>query len=204
VSGSSNGDEVGDEAATERRRGEASPLVGRRLAERLARRWSRATTSPDLATARRTHRTCPARQAMRKPRKRPFKLKAWEPAEDELHRSVAQWLDWMLLPPALYTTFPAGWGKMDPATAGRLRRSGLKPGFPDILAFRPLSDGMGRCIGIELKTEDGPLKQSQKEMFPLLKAAGVDVYICRSVEEVVQTLVEQGFPMRKTIEMKVA
>jgi hypothetical protein len=136
---------------------------------------------------------------MRKPRKRPFKLKAWEPSEDELHRSVAQWLDWMLLPPALYTTFPAGWGELDNATAGRLKASGLKPGFPDILAFRP-----GRCIGIELKTSDGPLKQSQKEMFPKLKAAGVDVYVCRSVDEVVQVLVEQGFPMRKTISMKVA
>lgn len=125
------------------------------------------------------------------PPKRGFRLTAWEPAEADLHRSVAQALDWGLLPPALYTTFPAGWGKLDKATAGRLKGSGLKPGFPDILAFYAR-----RCVGIELKTARGVLSDDQKFMFPLIAAAGIPIHICRSVEDVIAALRSEGFPLR--------
>jgi hypothetical protein len=130
-----------------------------------------------------------------RPPKRPFRLRAPEPSEGEFHKSVAQWLDWMLMPPALYTTFPAGWGKMDKATAGRLRGSGLKPGFPDILVFHG-----GRCVGIELKVGKNAESEEQLVMFPLLKAAGVNVYVCRSIDEVFAALRWENFPMRKRLE----
>lgn len=134
-----------------------------------------------------------------RPPKRGFKLKPYEPKEGALHRSVAQWLDWMLLPPALYTTFPAGWGWLPKSTAGRLKGSGLKAGFPDILVFFDR-----RCVGIELKKRDGALTENQKVMRPLLEAAGVQVFVCRTVDEVVAVLVAQGFPMRNNAVMRVA
>jgi hypothetical protein len=116
------------------------------------------------------------------------KLKVTESA---LHKSVADLLDWVLLPPALWTTFPAGWGKLGKATAGRLHGAGLKAGFPDILIFFN-----GRVTGIELKTESGRVSKDQNQMFLLLHGAGVPVYICRSADDVIGVLEQQSLPHR--------
>jgi hypothetical protein len=111
-------------------------------------------------------------------------------SEDSLHRSVAEFLDWMLLPPAVWTTFPAGWGKLGKATAGRLKAVGLKEGMPDILVFR------GVTIGIELKTEKGKQSPEQIAMMYKLRAAGVSVHVCRSIDEVYEVLTTFRVPMR--------
>lgn len=124
--------------------------------------------------------------------KRPFRLTAPKShPEDDLHISVAEWLDWMLLPPAVWTTFPAGWGKLPKATAGRLKTLGLKPGFPDILIFHDR-----RCVGIELKAGSST-SSAQRTMHALLKAAGVNVYVARSIDEVRTVLFAEGLPMRR-------
>lgn len=112
--------------------------------------------------------------------------------EAGLHRAVAELLDWALLPPAVWTTFPAGWGKLGKATAGRLHGAGLKAGFPDILCFYN-----GRCIGIELKTAGGRLSKAQLEMFSVLEKAEVLIHVCHSVEEVLEALRYSNFPVRK-------
>jgi hypothetical protein len=112
--------------------------------------------------------------------------------ESALHKSVADLLDWVLLPPALWTTFPAGWGKLGKATAGQLRGAGLKAGFPDILIFFN-----GRVTGIELKTTDGRISKNQNHMFLLLAAAGVRVYICKNVDDVIGVLEQESIPHRK-------
>ena len=119
-----------------------------------------------------------------------MKIKA---TESQFHRAVADLLDAILLPPALWTTFPAGWGNLPKATAGRLRGAGLKAGFPDILVFFN-----GRATGIELKTEDGSLSKAQRHMFLLLRSAGVMTYVCRNVEDVVGVLEQASLPHRKT------
>jgi hypothetical protein len=112
--------------------------------------------------------------------------------ESALHKSVADYLDLVLMPPALWTTFPAGWGKLGKATAGRLHGAGLKAGFPDILIFFN-----GRVTGIELKTESGPVSKNQYLMFMRLYEAGVHVYICRSIEDVTGVLEQASLPHRK-------
>jgi len=112
--------------------------------------------------------------------------------ESELHKSVAQLLDVVLLPPAVWTTFPAGWGKLGKATAGRLKGSGLKAGFPDILIFHN-----ARCIGIELKAPDGQLSKDQMEMFRRLKETGMNIHVCRNQKEVMDTLTREQLPVRK-------
>lgn len=129
--------------------------------------------------ARRTHRAGSARP------------KALTPTEGELHATIAELLDWIILPPAVWTTFPAGWGKLGKATAGRLHKSGLKPGFPDILIFYN-----GDCTGIELKAPGKTTSASQDAMFPRLRAAGMPIYICDCVADVIAALNEQRIPFR--------
>lgn len=111
--------------------------------------------------------------------------------EASFHKTVADLLDWVLLPPALWTTFPAGWGKLGKATAGRLHGSGLKAGFPDILIFFN-----GRCTGLELKVPGGKISEKQRGMHLLLAQAGVRVYVCYDTDEVIAALRQASLPVR--------
>jgi hypothetical protein len=111
--------------------------------------------------------------------------------EAQLHRQVAEFLDWSLLPPAMFTTFPAGWGKLGIAMAGRLRSCGLKPGMPDIMIFH-----RGHCLGLELKARKGRVSAAQKEMHEKLRRAGVPVIVCTSLDWVKWNLQRLAIPMR--------
>lgn len=112
-------------------------------------------------------------------------------SEAQLHRATADLLDAILLPPAIWTTFPSGWGKLGKATAGNLRAAGLKAGFPDILVFYN-----GFATGIELKTQDGKVSKAQTDMFVRLHHAGVRVYICRDTDDVIGVLEQCSIPHR--------
>ena len=110
--------------------------------------------------------------------------------EEDLHRQVADYLSLAIVPPAWWTTFPSGWfrGK---AAAGILKACGLKAGVPDILLIRD-----GRVYWIELKAEGGYLSAAQKEMRPLLLAAGCQHVICRSIGEIQSALLMWGFRLK--------
>lgn len=97
------------------------------------------------------------------------------------------------MPPAFYTTFPAGWGVLAKSTAGRLRRAGLKRGMPDLQVFYK-----GRTIGIELKVGRNVLTHFQRDTHELLRAAGIQVFVCTCLDEVIEVLQELGFPLRRT------
>jgi hypothetical protein len=126
---------------------------------------------------------------------RPFNL-PYNVKESELHVSVAELLDWILLPPAMFTTFPAGWGKLTKATAGRLYASGMKKGMPDILVFQRHTHETTRVIGIELKVGVYSVSSAQRTMFAQLQAVGIKVYVCRNIEDVVGALDAAGIPHR--------
>jgi hypothetical protein len=113
--------------------------------------------------------------------------------ESDLHATIAELLDWILIQPAIYTTFPAGWGKLKGATAGRLKKSGLKAGMPDILVFY-----RGKCVGIELKVNGASPSSVQRTMFAQLQAAGVPVYVCGSISDVIEALNRCRIPFRYT------
>ena len=120
-------------------------------------------------------------------------------SESELHKSVAELLDWILLPPAMFTTFPAGWGKLSKATAGRLYASGMKKGMPDILVFAPVQPPHPRrscVIGIELKVGANSTTSAQRDMFAKLQAVGIRVYVCRSQDDVFNALRSADIPCR--------
>jgi hypothetical protein len=116
-----------------------------------------------------------------------------------LHRTVAEFLDWTLKPPTVWTTFPAGWGKLSEAMAGELRACGLKKGFPDILIFdlHQIIDNRKytKVVGIELKAKTGA-SAAQQLMFPRLRDLGIAIYICRDLESVVTALKEQRILLR--------
>ena len=124
---------------------------------------------------------------------KPLRLRLTEPTEAQLHATVAQYLDWALMPPALYTTFPAGWGVLTKSTAGRLRGAGLKQGIPDILVWFN-----GFTLGIELKSYTGRLTPVQSAMHEKLRAAGVRVVVCNSLMEVIDALEMFSIPLRRT------
>ena len=111
--------------------------------------------------------------------------------EADLHKAAADFLKWALLPPAFWTTFPAGWGVMHPATSGRLKGSGLKAGFPDIFVIFN-----GRITGIELKAPGGVLTKVQRDMHMLLRGAGMMTYVCHSIEEIDEVLGKASLPHR--------
>jgi hypothetical protein len=136
---------------------------------------------------------------------RPFRLVAPVPPEDDLHTAVAQALDVLLLPPAMWTTFPAGHVQLTGQAAAKLARLGLKRNWPDVLVLH------GLLHGIELKRPGGVLSRTrmvrtrrgglrivegQRDAFPRLQAAGMRLAVCDSVDEVLATLRGWNVPLR--------
>lgn len=131
------------------------------------------------------------REPPRKRASRPLNI-PHDPSESQLHETIARLLDLVLKPPSLYTTFPAGWGKLSKGTAGRLFASGLKKGMPDILVFGPDAT----VAGIELKVGHNSVSSAQRNMFAKLQAVGITVYVCRNQEDVIEALRAASIPFR--------
>ncbi len=137
---------------------------------------------------------------------RPFRLTAPVPPEDDLHETVAGALAALVLPPAEWTTFPAGHVELSGQAAAKLARLGLKRNWPDVLVLH------GALHGIELKRPGGRLSitrtvrtrrgrlrvvEGQREAFPRLEAAGMKLAVCESLDEVLAQLAAWGIPMRR-------
>lgn len=135
-----------------------------------------------------------------------LRLTAPAAAEDEIHASVARALDLLLMPPAVWTTFPAGGYLLTPAAAARLTRLGLKRGWPDVLVLHD-----GHLHGIELKAPGGRLSvtrsvrtrrggmrivEGQRDVHPRLIAAGMRLAVCNNVHAALDTLRAWGVPLR--------
>jgi hypothetical protein len=135
-----------------------------------------------------------------------FRLTAPEPLELDTHAACADALDRLLMPPAMWFTYPAGAVQLTAQQAARYSRLGLKRGLPDIWI---IYDGAW-CI--ELKRHGGTLSKTRKvytrrgsprilagqeDVFPQLLAAGVQgIGICHSPEEMLATLHGWGIPLR--------
>lgn len=135
-----------------------------------------------------------------------FRLKAPVTPEDQLQETVARALTVLLMPPAMFTHFPAGSVPLPPRFAAKLNRFGLQRGWPDMLVI------YGGIWGLELKSEDGRLSTTrtvrtrrgslrvldgQREVFPRLIEAGFrDIAVCRSLDAVLGQLRAWGVPLR--------
>jgi hypothetical protein len=126
--------------------------------------------------------------------------------EQELHEAVAKALAFLVIPPAQWTTFPAGSVPLPPEFATKLYRLGLARGWPDILLIH-----QGQTFGLELKrpgaslsatrtvrTRRGSLRVliGQRDVHPLLEAAGMRIAVCHSVDEAIDQCHAWGIPMR--------
>jgi hypothetical protein len=137
-----------------------------------------------------------------------FRLRAPELFEVDIHEACAKALDYLLLPPAMWFTYPAGASQLSPQQMARHSRIGLKRGLPDIWV---LHNG---CFCIELKRKGGKLSKTriartergsprildgQTDVFPrLLASGGVDaIAICTSVEEVLAQIALWNIPLRR-------
>jgi hypothetical protein len=136
----------------------------------------------------------------------PFRLKAPEPLEADIHEACARVLDRLLLPPAMWFTYPAGAAQLSPQQMAAYSRKGLKRGLPDIFVLHQ------RMYGIELKRKGGRLSKTrvgrsqrgapriylgQEDTFPKLEAAGMQIAVCHSVDEMLAQLARWQIPMRR-------
>lgn len=106
--------------------------------------------------------------------------------EDQLHRSVAQYLALVLKPPTLWNTFPAGGGGK--ARGQRLKAMGLKPGWPDLIVLHP-KGRLTMVLGLELKC--GRNRQSAEQKAVAEQFAGLPLAhlaVCRSIDDVASEL----------------
>jgi hypothetical protein len=111
--------------------------------------------------------------------------------EDDLQAAVVKALRFLVLPPAVWFAMPVGHVQLSAAQAARMARIGTKKGLCDIFLIY-----QGRVLGIELKSAVGSVSPAQREVFPLLEAAGVRIEICRSIDDVVDALAAFGCPLR--------
>ncbi len=112
--------------------------------------------------------------------------------EERLHAAVADFLRVALVPPAFFTTFPAGGGGK--VRGGRLKLLGLRPGMPDILVV-----GWGCLVGIELKTANGIVSASQNLVHGEFRDCGHPIFVCRSIDEVETALRQSGIKLKGRI-----
>jgi hypothetical protein len=127
-------------------------------------------------------------------------------SEAELQEAVADALDVLLLPPAMWTAYPAGHIALTGQQAAKLLRMGLKRSWPDVLVLH------GVLHGIELKRRGSALSKTrlvrtrrgrprivegQADVFPRLEAAGMRLSTCETVEQVLSALTRWGIPLRR-------
>lgn len=136
-----------------------------------------------------------------------LRLTSLVPTEDELHETVARFMERMVLEPAFFACYPAGHIRLSKADAAKLTRAGVRRGLPDFLGWHA-----GTPYGVELKRPGtGRLSKSrvtrsargapiyrvgQEETFPMLERAGMIIAVCTRLEEVIAALRGWGIPMR--------
>ena len=110
--------------------------------------------------------------------------------ESQIQRAVVNFLRWALPDDAAFYSIPNE-GQRGRKAVARLVGMGLRAGMPDLgLCYK------GRTIFIELKTPVGRLSPSQRQMHRKLIASGAEVLVLRSLEGVVNALMEMGVPLK--------
>jgi hypothetical protein len=110
--------------------------------------------------------------------------------EDDLQRTVVEYLDLALPPDGVVFAIPNG-GLRHKKLAARLKGLGVKAGVPDLEVI-----WRGRSYFVELKAHRGVMSPAQRSMAQRLVYCGAPVCCCRSGPEVEAALREQGVPLR--------
>ncbi len=101
------------------------------------------------------------------------------PREVTLHFAVAKLLDDYAHPDWLHSHFPAG-EERDDRTAAKLKRMGLKRGWPDFVLIAP----WGLLHALELKRVGEDLTEDQDAFQAWCLAHNVPHALCRTMDEV--------------------
>jgi hypothetical protein len=112
--------------------------------------------------------------------------------EAALQTQVCHFLSLSLDGNSWYTAIPLGGGGR--LRGAQLKRTGTKPGVPDILVTND-----GRAIWLELKTPRGALSDAQRYCHEQIKRARCPVYIVRSIDDVIAALQAAGVPLRAKV-----
>ncbi len=119
--------------------------------------------------------------------------------EDDLHITIAQFLDLALPDDAVWTTVEHG-GYRTKTEAAKLKAKGVKPGWPDIqIVYR------GRMVCFELKAPGRKLSPVQIDMHARLSLAGVLIYpgVVTCVEQV-EGFLRPIIPLKATTKARAA
>lgn len=116
--------------------------------------------------------------------------------ELKLHKAVADFLERAWPEDLPWTHFPAG-ERRDPRTAAKLKRMGLKPGWPDFIFVLP----NGQFAGLELKAPDGERSDEQTALHGTFERLRCGIATANSLEEVERHLTRwlshfEGYELR--------
>lgn len=168
------------------------PFTTARWSHRAGQKATAVTDIPASALVAAVRRRTRKRKSVARPLNLPGSA-----SEDQFHLSVAELLDFILVPPTFYTTFPAGYGKLSKGMGGKLKAKGLKPGMPDILIFERAGTASSRVTGLELKVRGNIASSKQRETHGKLHAVGVRTFLVRNLTEVIAALNAMQIPYRK-------
>lgn len=109
------------------------------------------------------------------------------PKEVQTHVAIADALRVGAVAGWAWTHFPAGEAR-DDVVGAKLKRMGLKPGWPDFLLIHP--SGVLFCL--ELKRGRALLRPEQMDFMMMCRARGIPHAVVRSFDEAVRQLSEWG------------
>jgi hypothetical protein len=119
--------------------------------------------------------------------------------EDILHVAVKKLLTLIIAPPGIASSDRVVWysleirGKRTTGEGARNKSRGCIKGVPDIDIYY-----MGRAYKIELKAQETVVTKNQRELHHNLLLAEIRVAICRSLQDVVETLNRWRIPHEPT------
>lgn len=104
-------------------------------------------------------------------------------SESTIQCNYLKWLNFQHPEIFKVTSSFANGGARDPRYGARLKREGMKKGFPDLGVFVPCREYHGMFI--EFKNEKGRVSPDQKEVISKLQAKGYLCVICKSIDEAI-------------------
>lgn len=106
--------------------------------------------------------------------------------EADIQKAICDLLDYMRVPNSP-TDAARVWSK-----SGEVRRSKVKPGWPDISATLSFGPQRGRSLYIETKSARGGFQPGQKETHAELRRAGALVLVPRSLPDFARQMIRAG------------